>query len=113
MPLTLNSRFRGDVSIIQCVGRIVAGAEVRVLESALANAELEFPRIVLNVAEVDRVDSSGLGLLVRHAAKLGKRGGGIRLAAPKPFLLDLLTLTRLSAVLPAHATAEDAILAFA
>jgi anti-anti-sigma factor len=113
MPLTLNSRFRGDVYIIQCVGRIVAGAEVKILETALAGDELEFPRIVLDVHEVDRVDSSGLGLLVRHAAKLGKRGGGIRLAEPKPFLTELLDLTRLSSLLTTHATEEDAVLAFA
>lgn len=113
MPLTLNSRFRGDVYVIQCVGRIVAGAEVKALETALAGAELEFPRIVLNMHEVDRVDSSGLGLLVRHAAKLGKRGGGIRLAAPNPFLSELLDLTRLSSVLPTHTAEDEALLAFA
>jgi anti-anti-sigma factor len=113
MPLALNPCFRGDVYVVQCAGRIVAGDEVRILDTALAGAELEFPRMVLNVREVDRVDSSGLGLLVRLAAKVGKRGGAIRLAAPQAFLADLLKLTRLSAVLPAHPTEEDALLAFA
>jgi PleD family two-component response regulator len=69
-------------------------------------------RLVLCVSELDRMDSTGIGLLVRYASKLRKRGGDLRLAAPPQFLLELLKLTMLSAVLQVHATEEDAILSF-
>ena len=112
MPLTLKSRFVGNLYILHCTGKIVLGAEVKALESALDAAAHEFSQFVLGLAEIDRLDSIGLGLLVRFAERLRRRGGDIRLAAPPPFLVKLLELTRLSNSLHSFATEEDAILSF-
>jgi anti-anti-sigma factor len=112
MSLTLASRFCGNVYIIQCVGRIMAGQEALNLETALDQAELEFCRIVLNLNEVTRMDSMGLGLLVRHSARLNKRGGAIRLATPQPFVTHLLNITKLSGFLQSYPTDDDAIQSF-
>jgi anti-anti-sigma factor len=90
----------------------MAGQEAMTLESALDLAELEFARFVLNLSEVTRVDSMGLGLLVRHASRLNKRGGTIRLAAPQPFVAHLLHITKLSSFLESYPTEEDAIQSF-
>jgi anti-anti-sigma factor len=112
MPLSLKSRFCGNVHIIHCQGRIVAGDEVKSLEAALEMASHEAPRIVLNASEVDRVDSIGIGLLVRFATRVRKRGGDLRLAAPQAFVVTLLKLTMLSSVLQVYATEDEAILSF-
>jgi anti-anti-sigma factor len=112
MSLSLETRFCGNVYIIQCKGRIVMGEEVKLLEAALELAARQFTRLVLNVAEVNRLDSTGLGLLVRYAANMHKRGGDVRLAAPTPFIVKLIDMTKLSAVLPVDATEDDAILSF-
>jgi anti-anti-sigma factor len=110
MPLSLKSRACGNAYVIHCHGRIVAGVEADSLEAALQVAERETNRVVLCVSEVDRLDSIGIGLLVRYATRFRKRGGDLRLAAPRPFLTSLLELTLLTAVLPAHPTEEDALL---
>ncbi len=112
MPLSLNSRFCGNVYIIQCKGRIVAGDEVSSLEREFDLGARGFSRLVLHVSEVDRLDSTGIGLLVRYAANTRKRGGDMRLAAPPPFVVNLLDVTKLSGVLQIHATEEDAIVSF-
>ncbi len=112
MQLSLTSRLCGNVFVIHCQGRIVAGNEVKALEMALDLAAREVPRIVLQVSEVERLDSLGIGLLVRYAARLRKRGGDIRLAAPPQFITALLKLTMLSSVLPVHPTEDEAILSF-
>jgi anti-anti-sigma factor len=112
MPLSLKSRFCGNVHIIHCQGRIVAGDEVKSLEAALDMASREAPRIVLNASEVDRVDSIGIGLLVRYVSRVRKRGGDLRLAAPQAFVVTLLKLTMLSSVLQVYATEDEAILSF-
>jgi anti-anti-sigma factor len=112
MPLNLKSRFCGNVYIIQCSGRIVLGEEAEILEAALDAASLEFSRLVLNLSEVDRLDSIAMGLLVRYAERMDKRGGGLRLAAPPPFVVTLLDMTKLSGVLRSYATEEEAILSF-
>jgi anti-anti-sigma factor len=112
MPLTMKSRFTGNVYIIQCAGRITLGPESTELEIALDFASHEFHRFVLSVAELTRLDSIGLGLLVRFASRLRQRGGDIRLAAPPAFLVTLLELTQLSSVLRCYATEGEAIRSF-
>jgi anti-anti-sigma factor len=112
MPLSLKSRACGNVFVIHCHGRIVIGVEADSLEAALELAAHETSRIVLSVSEVDRVDSIGIGLLVRFATRLRKRGGDLRLAGPPAFLTSLLELTMLTGILPAHPTEADALLSF-
>jgi anti-sigma B factor antagonist len=112
MLLSLKSRFVGNVYVITCAGRVVLGEEVKALEALLETGEREFSRIVLNLSEVSRLDSIAMGLLVRYAERLGKRGGGLRLAGPPPFVTTLLTMTKLSTMLPGYPTEEDAILSF-
>jgi len=112
MPLTVIPRHIGNVYIVQCKGRIVMGDEFKTMEAALNLGTREFTKLVLNVSEIDRLDSTGIGLLVRVATNLHKRGGDIRLAAPPPFVVNLLKVANLSNILQVHATEEDAILSF-
>jgi anti-anti-sigma factor len=112
MQLTLNSRFAGNVYIIECKGRIVLGPETKALEAALDMAAHEFHQFVLSLAEVDRLDSIGVGLIARYAEHLRKRGGDIRLGSPPQFLVHLLQLTRLSDSLISYPTEDEAILSF-
>ena len=112
MLLALKSRFVGNVYVIECVGRVVLGEEVKSLEAALEFAEREFTQIVLNLTEVTRLDSIAMGLLVRYAERLGKRGGGLRLAGSPAFVTNLLNMTKLSSMLPNYATEEEAIVSF-
>jgi anti-anti-sigma factor len=112
MLLSLKSRFVGNVYIIQCAGRLVLGEEAKALEDALEHGAHEFSRFVLNLSELNRLDSIAMGLLVRYADRMSKRGGGIRLAAPPTFVETLLDMTKLSGVLPSYPTEEEAILSF-
>jgi len=112
MLLKLTSRFVGNVYVIECVGRVVLGDEVKALETALGVAEREFTKIVLNLSEVSRLDSIAMGLLVRYAERLGKQGGGLRLAGPPAFVTNLLNMTKLSSMMPSYPTEEEAIVSF-
>jgi anti-anti-sigma factor len=112
MSLTLQSHFCGNVHVIHCAGCITSGHEALTLEEALNEAEHEFSRFVLDLSKVTRIDSMGIGLLVRHAHRLTSRGGTIRLAAPQPFVAHLLHITRLSNFLKSYPTEEEAIQSF-
>lgn len=109
MSLHLQSYFRGNVYIIRCSGHITAGQAITTLEEALDMAEHEFTSIVLNLSEVTRMDSMGLGLLMRHFDRLSRRCGAIRLAAPQPFVTHLLNITKTCNSLQTFPTEEEAI----
>lgn len=112
MSLTLDTRHIGSVYIIECAGSIVLGEEERALDAALDHAEHGFSRIVLELSGISRLDSMGLGLLVRHSTRLAKHGGGIRLAGSPAFVIKLLDLTKCSLILPNFDSEEEAIGSF-
>jgi anti-anti-sigma factor len=113
MQLTLKSRFAGNVYIIHCVGRIVLGPESKALEVALdTGMEHGFNQFILCLSDTERIDSIGMGLLVRYAERLRRRGGDIRLAEPPPFITKLLELTQLSNAVHTYPTEEDALLSY-
>jgi anti-anti-sigma factor len=112
MLLSLSSRLVGNVYVIHCIGRVVLGEEVKALEAALDQGAHEFSRFVLNLSELNRLDSIGLGMLVRYAERMQKRGGGVRLAASPPFVETLLSMVKISGLLSNYPTEEEAILSF-
>ncbi|MGA9990615.1 MAG: hypothetical protein WBP69_22805, partial [Terriglobales bacterium] len=61
MQLRLESRPVGDVLLIQCHGRIVAGNEVYTLHAQVGDSFVKYPDVVLQLDGVEFVDSSGLG----------------------------------------------------
>ena len=65
MALRLESRPVGDVLVIQCTGRIVAGNDVYALHAQVGDSLAHHADVVLQLDGVEFVDSSGLGALVR------------------------------------------------
>jgi anti-anti-sigma factor len=112
MPLSLDCRHCGAVYVVRCIGRIVTGEECSVLEAAIQRGLLESGRLAVNVAEVTRVDSTGMGLLVRFVSHTRSRGGDLRLAGPQPFFTTLLQLTKLSTIFRVYDSEEAAIVSF-
>jgi anti-anti-sigma factor len=111
MPLSLDARFCGSVYIVRCQGEIVTGPPAKSLENFLAQRGREFTRLVLSLGAITRIDSTGVGFIVRYAARLRRQGGDLRMAEPPPFLINLLDITRLSAVMPVDASEEESIAA--
>jgi len=112
MPLKLETRFCWDVYIIQCKGLIVEGRALDLLHLALDQAVSEFRRLILEVRGVEHLDGAGLGLLVRYALRLRKRGGDLRLAGLSPAVLARWKQEMLSRVLDVYPTEEDAMASF-
>lgn len=112
MPLQLSPRLYGNVYVIQCTGSLVLGDEVRALETAIGQATHQSIYLVLNLGSIERIDSIGLGLLVRSCTGLGKRGGDLRLAAAPPLVVALLRRTSLTKLFKLFPTEEDAIASF-
>jgi len=119
MRLTLHSRLMEDVVVIRCQGRIVAGAEVEALQAELEK-QTKLPgtnfliakRVVLQLAEADYIDSSGVGALVRMFSVLRAAGGGLKLCQLSPFVLRVLEVTNMLSVFLTYSSEREAIEAF-
>ena len=91
--MDISVRKRADTQVIQLRGQLRLGPAVdelrQVMEEALENGDT---RIVINLAEVPMIDSSGIGLLVRFLASTKQRGGSLKLVQPSKFAIQTLRL---------------------
>jgi len=111
MQLRLESRPVGDVLVIQCQGRIVAGKEVYTLHSYVGDSFVKYGDVVLQLDQVEFIDSSGLGALVRLMQAARSKGGDLKLSGVPPRILKVLEMTSLLPQFGTHDSVEEAITA--
>src|ERR1700745_2728882 len=100
----------GDATVLEISGRITLG-EVNVILREIVRdlADKGQKRTVLNLGEVQYVDSSGVGELVRTHTTIRNLDGQLRLANLNKRVSDLLEMTRLSAVFNIEKDEDSAI----
>ena len=68
--------------------------------------------IVLNLAEVPMMDSSGIGELIRLYTKLKRDGGELKLVSPGKFVLHTMNLVRVATLFDIHQDEAEAVNSF-
>ncbi|MGA8620414.1 MAG: STAS domain-containing protein [Candidatus Sulfotelmatobacter sp.] len=111
MQLHLESRPVGDVLVVQCQGRIVAGNEVFTLHARVGDSLDKYGDVVLQLDQVEFVDSSGLGALVRLMQAARSKGGDLKLSGLPPKIRKVLQMTCLLSKFETYETVEEAITA--
>jgi len=111
MQLRLESRPVGEVMVIQCFGRIVAGNEVFTLHAQVGDAIDKYGDVVLQLDQVEFVDSSGLGAMMRLVQTARSKGGDLKLSGVPAKVRKVLQLTNLLAQFETYETVEEAITA--
>jgi anti-sigma B factor antagonist len=109
MPLEIAQREREGVVILDLKGRITVGAEATAFREHISNLKEDARNLVLNLAEVDYIDSTGLGALVMCATSLRKHGGNIKLLNLNRRNIELLVMTKLATVFEIFNDEQDAI----
>jgi len=95
----------GEVSAVNLRGALVLGPPVDSLRQTLENLTTHGEcRIVLGLAEVTKLDSSGIGLLVKALQWCKEAGGSVKLVNPARVVLQTLSMCRL---LPLFEVYED------
>jgi anti-sigma B factor antagonist len=112
MPLQLQSKLVANVAVVYCRGRIVTGEESRALQQEQARLTIETPNVVLDMSEVDFVDSGGLGALVRMLGSLRAARGDLKICRLRPTLLKVFQVTHLHTVFEMYESEGEALEAF-
>jgi anti-anti-sigma factor len=111
VSLSLQKRGVGEVTVVTCAGRLVAGDEAAAFQAYLDKLTPMNPRIVLHLGGVEFIDSAGLGLLVRYFTRARNAQGALAVCAPSPKISEVLRITRLQAVFDPYETEANAIAA--
>ena len=97
--LSVNERQNGDVTVLDLNGRITIGEGSVALRTAIRRLLDEGKKkILLNMAQVGYIDSSGIGELVSSFTAVNKAGGQLKLLKLTQKLQDLLAITKLLTV---------------
>jgi anti-sigma B factor antagonist len=108
--LGLSVRYHEDRTAVVGVIGDVDLHTARSLRAYATNAVgRDVPHLVLDLAGVDFVDSSGLSTLIALLHATQAAGGSIRLAGVPDRLARMVTMTGVSELLPVHATVADAL----
>lgn len=98
MQLKMSTRSTQGVLVVDCSGRLVFGEEAASLRSKVKEMLGQSPNIVLNLHEVNYIDSGGLGTLVSLYTTARSAGGAVKLASLSQRVGDLLQITKLLTV---------------
>lgn len=114
MALKLHQRNEGGITVVEASGRIVLGEETNILREQVKELLASGgKKIVLNLAQVDFIDSSGLGALVGLHSTAQAQGAKIRLANITKRFHELLQITKLLTVFDVYNSEAEAIKSFA
>ena len=111
--LNITQRRAGDVVILDLDGKIALGETNRSLHESLRGlADSNEKNIIINLANVTTIDSSGLGELVAGFASLERSGGTMKLLNLQQRITELMTITKLFTVFDVFENEADAVASF-
>jgi anti-sigma B factor antagonist len=100
MKMTMTARQVNGVTIVDISGQIVFGEESAALRVLVCDLLSEGQRkILLNLADVDYMDSTGLGHLVSAVASVRKMKGDLKLLKLTNKVHDVLQNTKLHTII--------------
>lgn len=111
--MNLKIREKKDVVIVDLEGRMVGGAsEIALHETMNELVAADHRKILLNLSDVEWIDSSGIGELVA-SIKLAKRfGGSVKLLRMGDRVRHVLSVSQLLPLLDVYEEEQAAIQAF-
>ena len=113
MALKMTDREVDGVSVVELDGRIVLGEEStsfrEKLKSLIAEGKM---KIVLNMAEIKYIDSSGLGTMVAAHLSAKNRGASVRVCHLGLKFHEILQMTKLLTVFDVYDTEAAAVRSF-
>jgi anti-sigma B factor antagonist len=99
MSVKLTTRQVGDVAVLDAAGRITLGEGASTLRETLRGlVNKGDKKILLNLADVSYIDSSGIGELVSAFTTVTNQSGQLKLLNLGKRVKDLLQITKLYTV---------------
>lgn len=114
MGLQVSIRKSGDVTILDVRGRsTVDSGESELLGSHLQELVANGVRkLLLNLAELTQVDSSGISIIVETYVSLRRQGGDLRLLCPRGRVLEVFNVLHLLETIPSFEDEAQAMASF-
>ena len=111
--LDLKERQAGDVTILDLTGEVRIGEGALALRDAIRHlADEGKKKVLLNLAGVKHMDSSGIGELIANYTTVKRQGGQLKLLNLTDRIQNLLVITKLLTVFDAYDNEAEALKSF-
>jgi anti-sigma B factor antagonist len=112
LKLDLEIHTAEDATVVHCRGRVTYRDEALALSEKIAGVLPHTRQLVLELSQVEMIDSAGLGELALMLTWARCPGCSIKLVAPREPVRQVLELTNLTSVFEIYPSVEDAVHAF-
>jgi len=111
--ITITERQAGDVTVVDLEGKVTIGEGSVALRNKIRELLGDGKnKILLNLAGVGYIDSSGIGELVSSFTAVSKEGGTLKLLNLTQKIQDLLAITKLLTVFDVYDDEAEALASF-
>ena len=111
--MKISARNRDGVTILEPQGKITIGVGDVALREAVTEALNTGSRsILINMAGVTTIDSSGVGELVSTYTSVANRGGKLKVCEMPSKIADILQITQLITVFEVYDSCDEAVQSF-
>jgi anti-sigma B factor antagonist len=100
---------RAGWTVVAVTGELELATAPRLRQQVVSLAGAGRLRLVLDLGEVDFIDSVGLGVVVAALKRTRGRGGDLRVVAPQARVRSLFEITRLDEIIEVVDTVEAAV----
>lgn len=102
-----------NIEVIKLDGNLMGGPEAVSLNEKINHyLDEKKLKLVINLGSVERVNSSGLGILIKALHNYKSNGGELKLACVTPTLNKLLHITKLDTIFESYETVDAALNSF-
>jgi anti-sigma B factor antagonist len=114
VSVKITSRQVGDVTVVDATGRITLGEGASIFRDTIRDlAAKGNKKILVNLADVSYIDSSGIGEMVSSFTTVTNHGGQLKLLSLTKRVKDLLQITKLYTVFEVFEDEPAAVRSFA
>ncbi len=111
--MKLSSREVKDVVVLEPKGKIMGGPDATMLHDQLHDfIKQNKKKIIIDLAKVDWMNSTGLGILISGLTTLRNNKGELKLANVTDKIQSLLAITKLITVFESYDSVEEAVASF-
>ena len=111
--LDVSERQAGDVTILDLTGEVRLGdSSVALRDSVRKLADGGKTKVLLNLAGVKYIDSSGIGELIANYTTISRQGGQLKLLNLTDRIQNLLVITKLLTVFDSYDNEAEALKSF-
>lgn len=108
--MKLTSREQDGVVILEPKGKIMGGPDATALKESIRDYVNDNKKhVVIDLAEVDWMNSTGLGIMISCLKTVKEAGGELKLSNVTDKIKSLLTITKLVTVFDAYDSTDEAI----